>query len=119
MMGKKSVKAGVVGACAAMVIFGGAAAANAGWTSSAESGASVASVKDARTQITVRDGAADGNRAYANYWRNNSSSRYQLVTNAYRETQSATMSGSTRVASFQACNDHPVSGDTCATRKYI
>ncbi|GAB4097421.1 hypothetical protein GCM10028787_28960 [Brachybacterium horti] len=30
MMGKKSVKAGVVGACAAMVIFGGAAAANAG-----------------------------------------------------------------------------------------
>ena len=48
MMGKKSVKAGVVGACAAMVIFGGAAAANAGWTSSAESGASVASVNDAR-----------------------------------------------------------------------
>lgn len=76
-------------------------------------------VNSARTTVSVRDGKADGVRAYGNYWRNNSSSRYQLITRAYGETTSATLSGSTRVSSFQACVDRPVRPDGCGTRQYI
>lgn len=76
-------------------------------------------VNSARTTVSVRDGKADGVRAYGNYWRNNSSSRYQLITRAHGETASATLSGSTRVSSFQTCVDRPVRPDGCGTRQYI
>lgn len=103
---------------AAGLLVTGAGAAQA-YSSKYDSGASVMSVNSARTEATVRDAKADGIRAYGNYWRNNSSSRYQLITTAYGETVSANLSGSTRVASFQACQDRPVAPDGCATRQYI
>lgn len=103
---------------AAGLLVSGAGAAQA-YSQSYDGGGSVMTVNSARTKATVRDGKADGIRAYGNYWRNNSSSRYQVVTRAYGETASATMSGSTRIASFQACQDRPVAPDGCGTRKYI
>lgn len=114
-----ALKRGAFGVVAAAVVCSGAASASAGWTSTADGGASVASVNDARTKVSVRDASGDGNRAYADYWRNDSGSKYQLVTYGTGDVASATMSGSTRVASFRACNDHPLTGDTCASRQYI
>lgn len=108
----------LVTAFAAGMLMTGAGAAQA-YSQSYDGGGSVMTVNSARTQATVRDGKADGIRAYGNYWRNNSSSRYQLITKAYGETASVSLSGSTRVSSFQACVDRPVGFDGCGTRQYI
>lgn len=113
------LKRGVLGATTAMPVCTGAMSASADWSQTTYDGNSVSTVRTDRAKIWVRDAKADGNRAYANYWRNNSSSRYQLVTYSYGEVKSATMAGSARVASFQACTDHPVAGDACNTRQYI
>lgn len=104
----------------AVLMFGGATAAHADWTLTTKDNNSRAVVNTSRTTITVKDINADGNRAYANYWRNDrGTTRFQIVTYSYKDSARASLGGSARIASFQACSDHPVLGDTCTGRKYI
>lgn len=105
---------------AAGIAMGGVGSAYAGWSATSPDGGASASVNTARTTFSVRDTTGDGNRAYGDYWRNTSGNKYsQLITRQVGEVVSVSLSGSTRVASFRACNDHPIAGDNCSTRKYI
>ncbi len=106
-----------VGFAATVLIAGGAGSASA-LTSYLGDGAGYAAVPSARTSYSVKDTKGDGNRVYGDFWLTNGQKK-QLISTAYNQTVTQSLSGGVKVSSFRACLDKPLGVDACATRKYF